>query len=420
MFALVDCNNFYASCERVFQPDLRDKPVVVLSNNDGCIIARSNEAKALGIRMGQPAFKFEDFLRKHNVAVFSSNYTLYGDMSQRVMNTLSSFAPRLEIYSIDEAFLDLSGFSRHDLSAYAETIRRETVKRTGIPVSIGIGATKTLAKAANHFAKRDGGCRGSLIIDTPEKMDFYLKKLPVAKIWGIGRQYSRKLRRQNVKTAWDFVRLPDRWVKQEMTVAGLRVKKELQGEPCIQLEEIAAAKKAICTSRSFGTMQTRLENLEEAVATFAHRCATKLRSQKLRANLLMVFIHTNAFREKDPQYARNRVIRFPVPSNSSMEIVRYALAALRSIYREGYRYKKADVITASIVPETRTQTSLFDTVEREKHRKILTAFDSVNNRYGRETIKIGAQGSGSEWKMRQEKLSPRYTTSWHDIITVKV
>ncbi len=420
MFALVDCNNFYASCERVFRPDLRGRPVVVLSNNDGCIIARSNEAKALGIEMGQPFFESEHFLREKEVEVFSSNYALYGDMSRRVMNILGRFTPRLEIYSIDEAFLDLSGFSRRALSAYADRIRREVVKSTGIPVSVGIGATKTLAKAASHFAKRNADCRGTLVIEGPEEREFYLGKLPVGDIWGIGRQYGRKLRRYNVRNAGDFARLPGGWVKREMTVTGLRVQRELRGEPCIQLEEVPGAKKAICTSRSFGTMQTRLQNIEEAVATFAHNCAAKLRSQHSRADTVIVFIHTNAFRERDPQYARNRVLKLPVPSNSSMEIVSYALAGLRSIYREGYRYKKAGVITAGIVPEGQTQRSLFDNVDREKHSKVMDAFDSVNDRYGRETIKIGAQGSGGEWKLRQERLSPRYTTSWRDIITVKV
>jgi DNA polymerase V len=365
MFALADCNNFYASCERVFNPALNGKPVVILSNNDGCVIARSNEAKALGIKMGEPAFKIAAFLQMNQVMVFSSNYVLYGDMSQRVMSNLGQFTPEIEIYSIDEAFLNLKGLPV-DLEEYARTIRKTVLKNTGIPVSVGIGPTKVLAKAANYFAKKVPENNGTFILDSQAKIDQSLKKLAIDEVWGIGRQYASRLTAINVKTAWDFTQMTDPWVQKNMTIVGLRIKKELEGISCLEMELIAPAKKAICTSRSFGEAQTGLEPIKEAVATFTGKCASKLRKQKTCAKMLMVFVHTNGFNKNEPQYAQNFVCKLPVATNSSLELIKYALCALEAIYREGYRYKKAGVLVTEIVPEDQVQGSLFDQVDREK------------------------------------------------------
>lgn len=419
MFALVDCNNFYASCERVFNPSLNGKPVVVLSNNDGCVIARSNEAKQLGIKMGEPAFKIVDFLEKNKVAVFSSNYQLYGDMSQRVMNMLAQFTPEIEIYSIDEAFLNLSGLCI-DPEAYAQQIRKSIFKGTGIPVSVGIGFTKVLAKMANHYAKKNPENKGIFVLAGQEKIDACLKQFEAKEVWGIGRQYASLLLENDVKTAWDLINMPENWIRKQMTVVGLRIKKELEGISCLPMELIVPTKKAICTSRSFGESQTELEPIKEAVATFASKCAHKLRKQQTCAGVMMVFIHTNGFKNEEPQYAQNFVYKLPVATNSSFELIKYALFALQHIFKKGYHYKKAGVIVSEIVPATQVQGSLFDTVDRQQHSVIMKMMDQINCRYGSNTLKIAAQGSGWKWRLRQEKLSRCYTTRLNEIIEVKV
>jgi len=420
MFALADCNNFYASCERVFNPSLVGRPVVVLSNNDGCIIARSNEAKAIGIKMGEPAFKIKEYVKKYNVAVFSSNYTLYGDMSHRVMNTLSTFTPEIEIYSIDEAFLNLRGFSHSNLPEYAKRIRQVTTKNTGIPISLGVANTKTLAKVANHFAKKQPQHGGVFLIRNEEERIAALKNFEIDEVWGIGRQYSKFLNRYGVRTAYDFSRLPAEWVRKQMSVVGLRTQKELLGIPCIDLEHSAPPKKAICTSRSFSEMQTEIDYLQEAVATFAHSCAHKLRKQNSYAAMVMVFVHTNFFRNDLPQYSMSQTVTLPVASNSSMEIVHFALIALKSIYKKGYKYKKVGVIVSGISSADTIQTSLFDEVDRSKHRQAMAAMDILNARYGRNIVRVAAQGDGQKWKLKHEKLSPSYTTRWDDLINVYV
>ena len=420
MFALVDCNNFYASCERVFNPSLVGRPVVVLSNNDGCVIARSNEAKALGVKMAQPAFHIKELIEKNNVAVFSSNYALYGDMSQRVMNTLSTFSPEIEIYSIDEAFLSLRGFNHVDLYEYSKKIRLITTKNTGIPVSIGVAQTKTLSKVANHFAKKHPEHKGVFLINNDAKRVEALKNFDIGDVWGVGYQYNKFLQKFGVKTAYDFTQAPTEWVRKHMSMVGLRTQKELLGIPCHELENKTPAKKAICTSRSFGEMQTELKVIEEAIATFATRCSFKLRRQKTCANNLMVFLNTNPFRNDLPQYSASRVITLPNATNSSIEIVHYAIIALRSIYKTGYRFKKAGVIVSGISSEDGIQTSLFDTIDREKHANTMRAIDLLNSRYGRDFVKLAAQGVGRKWKLGQEKLSPSFTTNWSDILTIKV
>ncbi len=420
MFALVDCNNFYASCERAFNPYWNGRPVVVLSNNDGCVIARSNEAKKIGIKMGVPAYQIRTEIEQYNIGVFSSNYTLYGDMSNRVMSMLSSYSPNVEIYSIDECFLDFSGFGLYDLKTYGEGIVQSVTKGTGIPVSMGIALTKTLAKVANKFAKKHKGYKGVCIIDTEEKRIEALKRTEISDVWGIGHRYTKRLEQYGVYSAYDFAQMPKAWVRQQMTVVGERTWKELNGEPCIDMEQIAPAKKQICTSRAFGQTIADIEGLKEAVSSFASICAGKLRKQKSCAQSLMVFIHTNNFREDLPQYFKNCVIKLPVPTNSTPEIVHYAIAALLNIYRKGYYFKKAGVILMDIVPDNAIQQNIFDVVDREKHKKLMEVVDRLNNGFSRNNLFLAVQDGRRKWKLKQELLSPCYTTKLNDIIKIKL
>ncbi|MBD9166516.1 MAG: Y-family DNA polymerase [Parabacteroides johnsonii] len=420
MFALVDCNNFYASCERAFNPYWNGRPVVVLSNNDGCVIARSNEAKKIGIKMGVPAHQIRTEIEQYNIGVFSSNYTLYGDMSNRVMSMLSSYSPNVEIYSIDECFLDFSGFGLYDLKTYGEGIVQSVTKGTGIPVSMGIALTKTLAKVANKFAKKHKGYKGVCIIDTEEKRIEALKRTEISDVWGIGHRHTKRLEQYGVYSAYDFAQMPKAWVRQQMTVVGERTWKELNGEPCIDMEQIAPAKKQICTSRAFGQTIADIEGLKEAVSSFASICAGKLRKQKSCAQSLMVFIHTNNFREDLPQYFKNCVIKLPVPTNSTPEIVHYAIAALLNIYRKGYYFKKAGVILMDIVPDNAIQQNIFDVVDREKHKKLMEVVDRLNNGFSRNNLFLAVQDGRRKWKLKQELLSPCYTTKLNDIIKIKL
>ena len=414
MFGLVDCNNFYASCERVFNPSLNGKPIVVLSNNDGCVIARSNEAKVLGIKMGVPAYQIKDLVKQHDVAVFSSNYVLYGDMSGRVMSMLAELAPEIEVYSIDEAFLNLAGIKY--LQSLGANIVRKVSRGTGIPVSLGIAPTKTLAKMANKFAKKYPAYNRLCIIDTEEKREKALKLFEIGDVWGIGRRQAAKLEKQGVKTAFDFTQLPGSWVRKNMTVVGERTWKELRGISCIDMESAPPAKKQICTSRSFGKMVEDIDTMSEAIATHASACAKKLRQQKSYAMSLMVFIHTNNFREDLPQYWKNTIIKLPVPTSDTLEIVHYALEGLKSIFMPGYQYKKAGVIITEIV--TSAQLGLFDTVDREKREKLMQAIDKVNGEH-RHLVKLAVQGNGRDWKLKQEQLSKRYTTDINEVLTIK-
>lgn len=418
MYGLLDCNNFYASCERVFNPSLNGRPVVVLSNNDGCVIARSAEAKALGIPMAEPAYKLKELIEKNQIHVFSSNYVLYGDMSQRVMNTIASFVPDMEIYSIDEAFLLFDGFENIDLKTYGEKIVRSTSRNTGIPVSLGIAHTKTLAKAANRFAKKYPDYKGVCVIDTEEKREKALKLLNIGDVWGIGRQYSKKLEYYSVNTAWDFTQRTKSWVRHTMGVVGERTWLELRGTPCIEMDR-STSKKSICTSRSFGERLTELAPVSEAVANFAASCAEKLRKQRSLASVLMVFIHTNPFATNQPYYSKQMVVELPVPTNDTTELIHYALSGLKSIFAEGYKFKKAGVIVSEIVPERPLQTSLFDTRDREKFNKIMGVMDNLNASYGKQKIKVAAQGFDRKWKLKNEKLSPCYTTKLGDVMVVK-
>lgn len=411
MFGLMDCNNFYASCERVFNPSLNGKPVVVLSNNDGCVIARSNEAKAFGIPMGAPAYQIRELVEKHGIALFSSNYTLYGDMSARVMSILSSLVPEIEVYSIDEAFVNLDGIT--DYQSLGTTIVNKVYKGTGIPVSLGIAPTRTLAKMANKFAKKYPAYNRVCCIDTEEKREKALRLFAIGDVWGIGRRQAAKLEKEGVKTAYDFTLLPVSWVRKYMTVVGERTWKELRGIPCIT--ENVLPRKQICTSRSFGQMVDNIEQMDEAVSTFASTCAKKLREQKGFAVSLLVFILTNRFRQDLPQYWESVSIALPVPTDDTLEIVHYALSGLRKIFRTGYQYKKAGVIITEITYNI--QHNLFDTVDRGKRERLMSAIDNINGKHGH-SVKLAVQGQGSDWKLKQEQLSKHYTTDLGDIIEI--
>ncbi len=417
MFALIDCNNFYASCERVFRPDLIGKPVVVLSNNDGCVIARSNEAKAVGVPMGAPAFEYEALFNQHQVQVFSANFALYGDMSNRVMDILSEYTPEMEIYSIDEAFLKFEGFKYLDLQACGLEMQKRVTKSTGIPISVGIAPTKSLAKIANKIAKKFAQQTQSVyaITDT-EKRNKALKWTKVEDIWGVGRQHAKRLNAINVTNALEFAQLDKDWVQKHMSIVGLRLHQDLNGIPTLDLEE-AQPKQNIATTRSFDKNFTTLDELKERVTTFAVSCAEKLRKQGSCCNAISVFVHTNRFRNDLPQYARSIVVQLPYASNSNMELAKYANIALERIFKPGYHYKKAGVIVLDFTPENETQLTMFGN-SNPKHAAIMQTLDTLNAAYGRQKVKLAAQDLKRMWVMKQEKLSPRYTTSLKDIITI--
>lgn len=419
MFALIDCNNFYASCQRVFRPDLNGKPIVVLSNNDGCVIARSNEAKELGIPMGAIAHQFEKIFEEKNVHVFSANFALYGDMSQRVMEILSEYSPEMEIYSIDEAFLKLDGYENIDLQKMGEEMQKKVTKGTGIPISVGIAPTKALAKVANRIAKKYPQKTNSVyIIDSEKARIKALKWLKVEDIWGIGRQIAKKLQSIEIKNAYEFSELNDNWVSKNLSVVELRLKHDLQGIPTLDLEE-AQPKKNIATTRSFETNYTELKQLEERISTFAVICAEKLRKQKSCCNSLMVFIISNRFRKDLPQYSRNIVIKLPYPVNSSIELSKFAILALSKIFKPGYFYKKAGVIVQDFTDENISQLTIFEKSD-ERHSPLMAAIDKINAIFGQQKIKIATQDTKRVWKMKQEKLSPNYTTKLSDIITINL
>ncbi|MCP9199020.1 Y-family DNA polymerase [Gramella sp. GC03-9] len=418
MYALVDCNNFYASCERVFNPSLENKPVVVLSNNDGCVIARSNEAKALDIPMGAPAFQFEKLFQKNNVYVFSSNYALYGDMSRRVMNILSRFTPDIEIYSIDEAFLLLKGFEEHfDLYSYGKGMIKAVRIKTGIPISIGIAPTKALAKVANKIAKKFADRTGGVhIIDDPEKTRKALLWTKIGDVWGIGRQYEKRLLALNIKNAQQFVELQDEYVRKEFSVVGLRLKRDLSGLTTLSLEA-TPVKKNIAVTRAFEKMYSDYAELKERVSTYAIKIGEKLRRQDSNCSLLQVFLLTNPFRNDLKQYRASISVYTPFPTNSSITLVKTALTGLEMIYKEGFQYKKAGIIAMKLTPATQKQFKLFSE-ENPKHEQLMKIVDQLNFRENGK-VKFGGQDLGRTWKIRQEKLSNRYSTRLNELIIVK-
>ncbi len=420
MFALIDCNNFYASCERVFRPELNGKPVVVLSNNDGCVIARSSEAKAAGIPMGAPAFQYEKLFEERGVHVFSANFALYGDMSQRVMNILSDYTPDIEIYSIDEAFLRLHESGSETFEDKGHSMRSKVLKWVGLPISVGIAPTKALSKVANRIAKKYAEkTRNVYVIDSEEKRVKALKWLKIEDVWGIGRQHCKRLNTMGIVTAFDFTLLSDGAVRKHMGVVGLRLKHDLQGIPTLDLEEEVQSKKNIATTRSFATNYTDFEKINERITTFTVSCAEKLRKQNSCCSTLTVFIRTNRQRDDLPQYNPTITIRLPFPTNSNIELAKFASQAFKHIFKSGYSYKKAGVIVQELTPEGVVQRGLFEN-SNERHVSLMQAIDRVNVRFGQQKVRLASQDLKRVWIMKQERLSPRYTTNLSDIITVRV
>ena len=421
MYALLDCNNFYVSCERVFNPKLEKRPVVILSNNDGCIISRSNEAKALGIAMGTPYFQIRTLAQLEQVAVQSSNYTLYGDMSARVLASVRQQVADVEAYSIDEQFLELGQQRINDYGHFGSHLRKTVKQYTGIPTSLGIAKTKTLAKIANHIAKKSLTHGGVYVLDHERLIEEFLSLTPVGDLWGVGRQYAKKLAGYGIRTALDLYDCKESFVKQQMTIVGSRLWYELHGVPCIPLEQVSQPKKNICTSRSFGKMQTELPAIREAVANHAESCATKLRKEGSAANYVQVFIHTHKHSE-GPRYANRFTWTLPVASSDSRTLIRYALQGLEKIYRSGYRFQKCGVIVSGLVPEDARQLALFDEPANGKpvldDNQVMQAMDTINQRFGRHTVRIGSTLTTNQtkgWQMNQTLLSPRYTTRFSDI-----
>jgi len=419
--ALVDCDNFYVSCERVFNPRLKAKPVVVLSNNDGCMVARSQEAKALGIPMGVPFFQYQKFIQNHNVKVYSSNYALYGDMSKRVMETLKCFSPHVEVYSIDEAFLDLTGFSNQSLTEYGNLIRETIKKHIGIPVTIGIAPTKVLAKIATRIAKKDKNLTGVFDITTHPEIDGLLKTIPVEDVWGIGKQYTKLLNTQGILTARDLKYAFPKWVKKHLTIVGLRIVRELGGEHCIPLEKLPPPRKGIICSRSFGKPLETLEAISEAISEYVSLAAQKLRAQNSAASFLQVYVSTNPFKP-GPQYANSITSTFLTPTSFTPELIRKARDCVKQIYRPGYQYHDAGVFFGGIVPQKQIQLSLFSQAslkERNKKTELMATLDKVNRRWGSNSLQVASQGTEKAWKMNQSFISFHYTTRWQDLPVVK-
>jgi DNA polymerase V len=411
IFALVDCNSFYVSCERVFNPALDNKPVVVLSNNDGCIVSRSNEAKAVGIAMGKAAFEIHDLLQKHNVRTFSSNYTLYADMSRRVMQTLSQFAPEMEIYSIDEAFLSLSDMGR-SLDDYGRTIRDTVGRWTGIPVSVGIASTKTLAKVANKIAKKSAKADGVLNLVDSAFIEDALRRVAVEDVWGIGYRSAGKLKKVGIETALDLSRAEIPWIQKLFGINGARTVYELRGTCCYPLEENPPAKKSLAVSRMFCRPVAAIEELKEAAANYAARAGEKLRQHKEAAGLMTVYVTTSRFIEHP--YFNAHTTHFSVATNNSMELVDAAVASIDKIYRQGYEYKKAGVLLHELVAENRIQKDLFDTTDRDKTKRLMQAIDCIN---AKEDVGIhwAAEGLARPWHVKFQHISKKFTTHWDQL-----
>ena len=417
MYALIDCNNFYASCERVFSPRLIGKPIVVLSNNDGCVIARSNESKPF-VPMGAVAFKYKEVFREHQVEVLSSNYPLYGDMSQRVMNILGDFTPDIEVYSIDEAFLKFKGGENRDLRQLGLEIQQKVRQYTQIPISIGFAHTKVLSKVANRISKNFiDETQGVYAIESERKRIKALKWIKVKDIWGLGRKTSAKLNDIGVYKASEYIQLSDHYIRKHFSVVGLRLKFELEGISVLELEDVKS-KKSIATTRSFPITLSQFSDLKERVSTFASICGEKLRRQHSVCNAIMVFILTNAQRKELPQYRKNIVVKLPYATNSDITLSRYATTSLKNIYRKGYAYKKAGVIVMGIIPETSQQLNLFLN-EPSTHKLLMHTVDAINHRLGVKKVKLASQDIPKTWPMRQEKLSKRYTTDWNELLEVQ-
>ncbi|MDA8769033.1 Y-family DNA polymerase [Winogradskyella sp.] len=418
MYALVDCNNFYASCERVFNPNLQGKPVAILSNNDGCVISRSDEAKALQLPMGAPIFKWENFCKSNNIHVLSSNYPLYGDMSSRVMNILKQFTPEVEVYSIDEAFLKLEGFTNYNLEDYGLQMRQRILKWTGIPTCVGIAPTKALSKVANKIARKfPKETKGSYVINSDESRIKALKWTKITSIWGVGRGIQKRLEAKGCKTAYDFTKLDSEWVRKTMSITVWKLQKDLQGISKIEMEA-PVRKKAIATTRSFDYTYDDINYIKERISTFATICAEKLRRQQSSCHMVMVMLRSDSHKKNVEQHRGSRMVSFPYPTNSSLLISQQAVKAVEKLYKKGIKYKKAGVIVTGLVPTDNYQLDLFN-AEHPKHKPLMSAIDNLNKKYKDHKIRLGNQDLERIWKMKQERLSPRYTTNINDIIVVK-
>ena len=415
VFALIDCNAFYVSCERVFNPKLNNKPVVALSNNDGCIIARSKEAKALGIKMGVPLFKVKDIVERENVIVFSSNYTLYADMSRRVMNIISEFTPSIEVYSIDEAFIELTNMNV-DYESYARQMRKVILQYTGIPVSIGIASTKTLTKVANHIAKDDESLEGVCSLIQHENLDQVLEDTNVADVWGVGRQLSKKLIANGIFNAKLLKNCEDAWVRKMMSVNGLKTVSELREISCLDLEETSATRKSCCTTRSFGKPLINLEDIEQAVTTFARRATERIRGENLIASTVSVFLRTNPF-DRNRYYSNSSTTTLSYPTYDTVQIVKTALQLTKIIFRENYKYKKAGVLLSGFY-EKGTETKDLFSEARYRSPKLMSAVDQINERYGSDTIQIATECQIGKWKQKRKNCTQSYTTQLDNVLLI--
>ena len=417
--ALVDCNSFYVSCERLFNPSIIKKPVVVLSSNDGCVISRSTEAKTLDIKMGEPYFKVEKIVKKNDVKIFSSNYSLYGDISRRVMKTLKQFSPQIEIYSIDEAFLNLSSIKDENLLEYGNKIRKTILKWTGIPTSIGIATTKTLSKAANHIAKKEKS--GVINLINSKHTDKILSKIKINDIWGVGHQLTKFYIKNGINTAYELKNASNSWIKKNTNVFGSRTAMELRGIPCISLEAYEQKRKNCCVSRSFGRKVTKLEELSESITTHCLNAAEKIRLDNLTAKRITVFIRTSLFQKKKDYYANSKDIDLPIRTNDSIELVKQALIALRHIYKKGYKYQKTGITLSGLNEVDTYKKNLFSSINsEEKRKKLMKAIDYTNIKYGRHALSIAQAGLRKKWNIKKQYSSKIDTACFKLLPAVRV
>ncbi|WP_372904017.1 Y-family DNA polymerase [Rhodohalobacter sp.] len=418
-FALIDCNNFYASCERVFDPSLRNRPIVILSNNDGCVIARSNEAKQCGVDMGVPEFKVRSQVKHHNIAVRSSNYALYGDMSRRVMETIQTVTPNMEVYSIDEAFAEISGRNQQEIIEKGLEIKRKVIQWTGIPVSVGLARTKTLAKLANEAAKSNIKWGGVMALRSKRDHRNLLKSTEVDDIWGVGKNYSKTLQKYGVYTAWDLIQQPDSWIRSKTKVTGLRTAWELRGHSCLEIEHALDQRKGILSSRSFGRPVYDLNNLIEAVSSFTERASEKLRNQESLCGMITVTLVTDKYSNPELPYKFGLRVDLETPTADVTTLISLARQCAIQLFENGRKYKKARVMLTGLVPETEIQTSLFSKADySNKKKSLMESLDHINSKFGKRTLHSASTGIDQPWQMKQQFLSPKYTTSWDEILTV--
>ena len=416
--ALIDCNSFYVSCERLFKPSLIKKPVIVLSNNDGCIISRSSEAKDLGIKMGEPYFKAKKIITKSNVHVFSSNYSLYGDISRRVMKTLKHFAPEMEIYSIDEAFLNLSIVPDNEILQFGKKIRDTVLRWVGIPTSIGIATTKTLSKIANHIAKKEKSGVVSLV--NKKNIDCILEKIEIRDVWGVGRQLSKFYINNGIFNANQLKNISNNWIKKNSNVLGSRTAMELRGASCISLEITQSKRKSCCVSRSFGKKVERLQELKESITNHCLNAAEKIRSESLLTKSITIFIRTSPFQKMEIHYSNSKTIDFPIATDNSIEIVKSAILGLKLIFKKGYKYQKSGIILSGLYESKSYNNNLFSSTKDKKTKDLMRSIDYTNFRYGRSTLSLAVALSKKKWKTKKQYFSKIDTTNFDCLPTVKI